>query len=332
MSHSSSCYRSLTPIDFTPVEYGDASFFGKLDGLPCDTISLYPSSPVKSFQPPCLPAVLDGSQPTMSNSISQDLLRFSENLAKSCHKDTILSALQSIAVEPEEGVRSVVNTLSHSMSPSMIADFSSILLHKKNGLGVESPLLSQPEPNQPLPVRSSSESLIGFPEHYPFVSEAVQPSTVDTPPFVNQSDPDWDPSFDAASPEPSRCTKSGSRKRRSSTPLPNRKRANHWTAEEDMTLMRAVESFGSQGLWKGWKEISRQVGNGRTGDQCSQRWHRVLRPDIRKGPWSKEEDQSLASAVKICGSKNWKQVATLINGRTDIQCRYRWHRISHRFS
>ena len=46
-----------------------------------------------------------------------------------------------------------------------------------------------------------------------------------------------------------------------------------------------------------------------------------------KRRWTKEEDQRLIQAVELYGTKKWKEVASSVSGRTNIQCRYRWHNV-----
>jgi hypothetical protein len=93
-----------------------------------------------------------------------------------------------------------------------------------------------------------------------------------------------------------------------------------WTAAEDLRLLLAVARFGA----KEWRWISAFVGAGRTPGQCNQRWSRTIDPAITHGPWEEEEDQKLLRAVRGIGDANWCQVAKMLTGRTDLQCRYRY--------
>ena len=54
--------------------------------------------------------------------------------------------------------------------------------------------------------------------------------------------------------------------------------------------------------------------------------HNVLNPDLVKGHWTKEEDDMLTQAVEKYGSKNWKQIAKCVLGRTNVQCLDRWYK------
>jgi hypothetical protein len=48
---------------------------------------------------------------------------------------------------------------------------------------------------------------------------------------------------------------------------------------------------------------------------------------IKKGKWSKEEDDRLSELVPLFGGKNWKKISQHIKGRSSIQCLHRWTKI-----
>lgn len=102
-----------------------------------------------------------------------------------------------------------------------------------------------------------------------------------------------------------------------------------WTDFEDKVLVQLIYS---QQL-RNWRSIAQTFNSTegiktiRTAEQCSQHWLRVLNPHITKGKWSPEEDQLLIQAVQRCSPRNWKQIADLMPGRTDIQIRYRLNRL-----
>ncbi|EFA75243.1 putative myb transcription factor [Heterostelium album PN500] len=94
---------------------------------------------------------------------------------------------------------------------------------------------------------------------------------------------------------------------------------NKWTKEESQRLIQLVHESGD----KQWKKIAIQIGGGKTGAQCAQHWKRVLCPAIRKGSWDEEEEAKLFILVDKHG-QSWKNVASEIRTRTDIQCRYQY--------
>ena len=98
-------------------------------------------------------------------------------------------------------------------------------------------------------------------------------------------------------------------------------RRGRWTPEEDAALSSAVEDMGVGS----WKQISVRV-PGRTDIQCRERWVNVLDTSIRKGVFTKEEDQAILRAVERYGLGRWSQVAQEVPGRTDNQC-WRRHKL-----
>lgn len=97
-----------------------------------------------------------------------------------------------------------------------------------------------------------------------------------------------------------------------------------WTTNEDDRLRKAVATCGA----KNWKLISEMASVGKTDVQCLQRWTQVLRPGLKKGTWSKEEDAKLTEKVtkllKTSKQIPWKKLEKEMGGRTAKQCRERW--------
>ncbi|EQC40127.1 hypothetical protein SDRG_02778 [Saprolegnia diclina VS20] len=51
-------------------------------------------------------------------------------------------------------------------------------------------------------------------------------------------------------------------------------------------------------------------------------------PVVHPGSWCEREDKQLRKAIKNLGTKNWKQVAMMLNtGKTDVQCLHRWNKV-----
>lgn len=91
-----------------------------------------------------------------------------------------------------------------------------------------------------------------------------------------------------------------------------------WTPEQDEALRLAVAELGQ----RNWMAVAEHV-PGRDNAQCLQRWNKVLKPGLVKGPWSVEEDAILMEMM-LKGYDNWRQVSNSIPGRTAKQCRERW--------
>ena len=66
-------------------------------------------------------------------------------------------------------------------------------------------------------------------------------------------------------------------------------------------------------------------------DQSEETQFLLALPDYKRrastGKWSSEEDASLRRAVNANSGKNWKKIAFLLPGRTDVQCLHRWQKV-----
>lgn len=97
-----------------------------------------------------------------------------------------------------------------------------------------------------------------------------------------------------------------------------------WTKHEDELLREAVAEYGP----KNWKRISDAAFDGlRTDVQCLHRWQKVLKPGLKKGQWTEEEDRIVREEVaKMGGAANvkWSAVAVHLPGRLGKQVRERW--------
>eukprot|EP00924_Labyrinthula_sp_SR-Ha-C_P009944 snap_masked-scaffold_21-processed-gene-4.9-mRNA-1 protein AED:0.06 eAED:0.07 QI:0/-1/0/1/-1/1/1/0/220 len=98
-----------------------------------------------------------------------------------------------------------------------------------------------------------------------------------------------------------------------------------WNSTEDALLKKFVAQYGIPN----WVLISQKLQT-KTAAQAMQRWQQVLRPGIRKGSWTPEEDSNLKKLIfekfgrNFEQIKNWKFVEGYMNGRTAKQCRERW--------
>lgn len=99
-----------------------------------------------------------------------------------------------------------------------------------------------------------------------------------------------------------------------------------WSEEEDNRLAEAVQLYKIPN----WTLIAKHVKT-RTCKMCSQRWRHVLRPEnkhVKKGKWSKEEDETLRRLVSRYINTNeraWDMISADMHfTRNSIQCRERW--------
>ncbi|XP_012069192.2 transcription factor MYB108 [Jatropha curcas] len=94
-----------------------------------------------------------------------------------------------------------------------------------------------------------------------------------------------------------------------------------WTVEEDMTLVNYVCSHG-EGRWNA---AARSAGLKRTGKSCRLRWLNYLRPDIRRGNITLEEQLLILELHSRWGNR-WSKIAQHLPGRTDNEIKNYWTR------
>ncbi|KAG1755990.1 hypothetical protein EDB19DRAFT_445855 [Suillus lakei] len=95
-----------------------------------------------------------------------------------------------------------------------------------------------------------------------------------------------------------------------------------WTPDSDERLLTAVAIFGHDN----WSVVACQVSEDATPSQCQNRYQRTLDPALKHKTWSDEEDSRLRLAVQAYGT-SWVDVASVISGRHNDQCRDRWNDI-----
>jgi len=62
----------------------------------------------------------------------------------------------------------------------------------------------------------------------------------------------------------------------------------------------------------------------RLGKQCRERWYNHLSPDVRKDPWSEEEDKIIIESQQKYGPK-WTTISSFLKGRTPNSIKNRWN-------
>ncbi|KAG8486652.1 hypothetical protein CXB51_020051 [Gossypium anomalum] len=72
-----------------------------------------------------------------------------------------------------------------------------------------------------------------------------------------------------------------------------------WTPEEDRRLAKYIEIHGA----KRWKTIAIKSGLNRCGKSCRLRWLNYLRPNIKRGNISDEEEDLIIRLHKLLGNR-----------------------------
>ena len=52
-----------------------------------------------------------------------------------------------------------------------------------------------------------------------------------------------------------------------------------------------------------WSEIATKLNTGRHGKQCRDRWQNYLRPGIKKGDWTRDEEELIKDMYQTFGPK-----------------------------
>uniref|UniRef100_A0A0E0LM58 Uncharacterized protein n=1 Tax=Oryza punctata TaxID=4537 RepID=A0A0E0LM58_ORYPU len=93
-----------------------------------------------------------------------------------------------------------------------------------------------------------------------------------------------------------------------------------WTPEEDEKLVAYIKEHG-QG---NWRTLPKNAGLSRCGKSCRLRWTNYLRPDIKRGRFSFEEEEAIIQLHSILGNK-WSAIAARLPGRTDNEIKNYWN-------
>ncbi|KAL5556157.1 hypothetical protein UlMin_038393 [Ulmus minor] len=94
-----------------------------------------------------------------------------------------------------------------------------------------------------------------------------------------------------------------------------------WSPEEDAKLKAYIEQQGTGG---NWIALPQKIGLKRCGKSCRLRWLNYLRPNIKHGGFSEEEDNIICSLYLSIGSR-WSIIAAQLPGRTDNDIKNYWN-------
>ncbi|XP_042431106.1 transcription factor GAMYB-like isoform X2 [Zingiber officinale] len=93
-----------------------------------------------------------------------------------------------------------------------------------------------------------------------------------------------------------------------------------WTTAEDAILLNYVKKYGEGN----WNAVQKHTSLSRCGKSCRLRWANHLRPNLKKGAFTPEEEQLIIELHAKMGNK-WARMAALMPGRTDNEIKNYWN-------